>query len=128
MDPNIDDSQQTLAEAPRPMNQNTASSAIQNPPASPLLSLPPELRNRIYRFTLVEAHAIRITADQHEQPNLLHANRQLRSEARAIYMQEKDFELVCHDMRPELPANLLGFWLADVHRRQLYCHITGDPS
>lgn len=57
---------------------------------SPLLGLPAEIRNSIYRLALVE-DIIRITPQNlagASQPPLLQVNRQIRSEATSIYYQE----------------------------------------
>lgn len=56
---------------------------------SRLLSLPPELRNAIYREVLLENGVVRITNEARPAPpSLLQVNRQIRKEATAIYYKE----------------------------------------
>ena len=73
------------------------------PPASKhtLLSLPPEMRNPIYRFALVESQDVMIREEYNEdgllpppqEPALLFACRQIRDEALEIYWQENTFRV-----------------------------------
>lgn len=82
---------------------------ITTQPSTPchLLSLPPELRNRIWRFVLVKASAIDVfavsTATErgriykyaqvsHDYPHLLGVSRQIRDQAKAIYFEENIFQ------------------------------------
>lgn len=68
-------------------------SPSQDPPKPALLSLPAELRNRIYRLALVQDAEIRI-APSHSpppEPALLSTCRQVRGEARNIYYQDNTF-------------------------------------
>ena len=61
---------------------------------SQLLSLPPEIRNIIYRYALVQNGDIIIrppTLPAPDQPSLLQVNRQIRAEARGIYYHENRF-------------------------------------
>lgn len=53
-----------------------------------LPSLPPEMRNRIYRFALVENTKIAISASAPlpVEPGLLRTRSQIRSEAKSIYL------------------------------------------
>lgn len=60
---------------------------------SKLLSLPPEIRNIIYRYALVEG-LIRVIQDPPPQPALLQLNRQVRDEAIQIYYQENCFRWI----------------------------------
>ena len=62
-----------------------------------LFDLPPELRNRIYRFAILEPHSITISAFSiPQQPNLLTVNKQITEEAIEIYYKENRF---CFEMR-----------------------------
>lgn len=81
----------------------------QPPPPCHLLSLPPELRNRIWRFTLVKPSAVEVFAVlrdgypveprhiykyahvSHGYPYLLGVSRQIRDEGKAIYFEENTF-------------------------------------
>lgn len=68
---------------------------------SPLLALPPEMRNRIYRFVVVtstENDEIEIGKDHRPRPPfLLHTCHQLRQEAIKIYHEENHFHFRVHD-------------------------------
>lgn len=66
---------------------------ISSSTASPLLSLPPELRNRIYRYVLVTRKKIRIkkVSQLPAEPPLLRTCRLVRQEARAIWHCENVF-------------------------------------
>jgi len=65
---------------------------------SALLSLPPEMRNRIYRAALVEGE-ISIAAGQRPRPEpaLLYTRRRIRDEALAIYYKENCFDFHIKD-------------------------------
>ncbi|KAK5117142.1 hypothetical protein LTR85_008910 [Meristemomyces frigidus] len=64
-----------------------------------LLSLPGELRNRIYRHALVSDLLIRVTRTKDwEQPALLATSKQIRHEARKIYYLENRFRLIAANM------------------------------
>ena len=58
-----------------------------------LLSLPAELRNRIYEYALAEQRSIKITPGL-RTPALLRASSQLRREARPIWFEVNSFRLV----------------------------------
>lgn len=60
--------------------------------SSPLLSLPAELRNRIYRDTFGEA-AVTVTSTIFPEPPLLSVNKQIRQEAATIFYSERIFEV-----------------------------------
>ncbi|KAK4496541.1 hypothetical protein PRZ48_012521 [Zasmidium cellare] len=65
-----------------------------------LFKLPAELRNRIYRLTLVtsdEASPIQITKSGHERSRLLDTCKIIRSEALGIYYQENRFAIFIQD-------------------------------
>lgn len=53
---------------------------------SPLMRLPPELRNHIYDFAIGEGRAITVADYRHPQvPTVLHICRQARAEASSVY-------------------------------------------
>lgn len=62
---------------------------------SPLLHLPPELRNRIYEYALAETEVLRLTKMVGEvdfaSPGLLATCRQIRGEAKGVYLAENSF-------------------------------------
>ncbi|KAK4549861.1 hypothetical protein LTR36_005162 [Oleoguttula mirabilis] len=61
-----------------------------------LLSLPPELRNRIYRFVLVESDDIHVaaTGPLPVEPGFLRTCSQVRNESSAIYYKKNKFNFV----------------------------------
>ncbi|KAK5127539.1 hypothetical protein LTR85_006879 [Meristemomyces frigidus] len=60
-------------------------------PAFRFFDLPPELRNRIYRFALVENASVRIERTGYARPPLLRTSRQIRAESLSIYYSENKF-------------------------------------
>lgn len=66
---------------------------------SPLLSLPPEMRNRIYRFALVEEDDIEIPSGGPfpSDPPLLRTCSQIRGEAISIFYLENTFSFTIED-------------------------------
>lgn len=75
-----------------------SSTSAQKPADAPkqtLLSLPPEMRNRIYRYVLLETEPIRTTPSRTPppQPGLLSTCRQIRKESLDIYYQENKFKI-----------------------------------
>lgn len=73
-----------------------------------LLRLPPELRNDIYRFALLETDRIEVMQDRSMQPALLRTCCQLRKEASTIFNEENKFSIQVHALRPRLPAQHWG--------------------
>jgi len=68
---------------------------------SPLMKLPAELREHIYRYTIVSDSPI--VTDPHDtatikQPNLLLTCRQIRSETLPIYYRENTFDIPINNM------------------------------
>lgn len=61
-----------------------------------LLSLPAELRSRIYDLALTQADYITVTPDL-RQPRLLSVNRQIRKEARNIWYMSNTFDFRIYD-------------------------------
>lgn len=64
---------------------------------SPLLLLPPELRNKIYREVLVKDDFI-TASTQLQQPSLLRTNHQIRTGTLQIYYAEIHFRWHVHDL------------------------------
>jgi hypothetical protein len=63
-------------------------------PRCKFIVLPAELRNRIYRLTLLEPDAIKINdSSKPQEPSLLSACRQITQEAISIYYGEIHFDL-----------------------------------
>jgi len=80
---------------------------------SPLLALCAELRNTIWRFTLVDSEAVSVTNNTTPmEPGLLAVCRQIRNECRTIYYAENTFKVrdfgLLHRRSPETR------WLASI--------------
>lgn len=104
-------------------NEDSSSNSV--PKAEPdkevfrILDLPPELRNKIYRATLVSEGVIEtsITGDEiKELPSriaLLHVCLQIRSEAYKIFWQENTFRFLAYTRRFNRPFyfDRILFWL-----------------
>lgn len=72
------------------------------------LELPAELRNRIYRLTLLSNDRIEIRTPSLQEPGVLAACRQIRTEAESIFHVENRFQIYFRDYEP---TNLV-FWAA----------------
>jgi hypothetical protein len=87
------------------------------------LDLPPELRNTIYRFSLVGTEDIIINdCNKPQSPSLLPTCRQIRQEAMEIYYQESEF----HIMMVNYVSTTLQKWCKSSKQRascNLYFHI-----
>ncbi|KAK4896989.1 hypothetical protein LTR27_005236 [Elasticomyces elasticus] len=62
------------------------------------LDLPPELRNRCYRYALLTPDSIELAGEARMEPALLRASHQLRGEAASIYHAENTFLFIIRDM------------------------------
>lgn len=91
-----------------------------------LLGLPPELRNRIYRYALVTSHRVNISASQPNKPGLLSCCKQIPVEATGIFTRENIFSTTITDLRPSIPHS---HWLRrDVRGRSCGLHLAGSPN
>ncbi|KAK5117151.1 hypothetical protein LTR85_008919 [Meristemomyces frigidus] len=70
----------------------------------PLLRLPPELRNELFRNVLLEDRVV-VNATHHETPGLLRTWHQLRDEASSIFYQENKFLVEFVDLKPSAPPH-----------------------
>ncbi|KAF2773403.1 hypothetical protein EJ03DRAFT_371323 [Teratosphaeria nubilosa] len=86
-----------------------AQSSVMEPTTSPLLDLPPELRNEIYRLVLVKDRQIRVTKRTATQPGITRVNRQTRQESLGIFLKENNFVVTVRRGLPEPP---LTHWAA----------------
>lgn len=85
--------------APRSATPASSKPTQHPPPAQScrLLALPPELRNRIYEFSLVaEAGHITVTLST-KQPPLLHTCTQIRAEAKSMWYNSNRFQIPVRD-------------------------------
>lgn len=88
---------------------------------SPLLTLPPELRNKIYDYALVETEPILVTT-AFTQPPLLRICSQVRSEALPMWYTETYFTIPVVDCNGEMDLNFRR------HHQSLQCvRATGLP-
>ena len=78
------------------------------PPAAscPLLELPAELRNRIYRLVLCKENPVRVISTGYEREGLLSSCKQVRQETLKIYYYENEFTIETHNFDSD---NLLAF-------------------
>lgn len=79
-----------------------AEAAVPDPPASPFLALPAELRNRIYRYCLNTSTPPAVTHTGITEPSLLHTNKQIRHEAITIFYLENSFAVHMHDFNSSI--------------------------
>lgn len=96
---------------------------------SRLLSLPPEIRNSIYRYTLVEEEICITPWDLSgaSHPALLEVNRQIRSEATEIHYKENRFSWRIDDFDSKLFRKWQGSSAARFDARIVYT-FSGRPS
>ncbi|PPJ51924.1 hypothetical protein CBER1_09369 [Cercospora berteroae] len=66
-----------------------------------LLNLPGEIRNKIYRYALIEAKPIEVMRKGPGEPSLLRVCNRIRREARSIYYAENEFEVHLEDFNGE---------------------------
>ena len=83
---------------PAAVDTYNAAPTLVNPGIPSILALPPELRNKIYRFILVSGNEIRLAGDARSQPAILRVNRQIRQEAISIYYSENEFRINIIDL------------------------------
>jgi len=77
---------------------------------SPLLRLPSELRNDIYRFSFIQSSdKIMIGPEGLAQPGFLRASQQLRRETSSIYYEENRFAMLMTNLRCLVPVR---HWVA----------------
>ena len=76
--------------------------------ASPLLRLPPELRNKIYQLVIVKHESIHIdkTTFNNHQPSLLRTCCAIRNEAVKIFYAESQFSITVEDWDASLLQRL----------------------
>ncbi|KAK3050292.1 hypothetical protein LTR09_008441 [Extremus antarcticus] len=61
--------------------------------SSPLLKLPPELRNKIYGYAILRSGVKKVHSTDGSQPPLLRVCKEIRSEAVALYYTDNKFYL-----------------------------------
>ena len=80
-----------------------------------LLGLPAEIRNKIYRYALVEQAPIDITEHSCVEAALTRTSRQLRFETQPIYSKENQFKFYVVDCKPQVPRCWTEYWLWKAH-------------
>jgi hypothetical protein len=65
-----------------------------------LLSLPPELRNRIYEMVLVQSQTVMVAPAGISEPALLSTAKQVRNEAIQIYYGQNIFHITIDNLNP----------------------------
>ncbi|KAK5739143.1 hypothetical protein LTR17_005444 [Elasticomyces elasticus] len=84
-----------------PISQTKAKVADTGTQKSAFLALPPELRKRIYEYTLIQSNEV--VVDVHLQvPSLLHVSRQVKKEASGIWYGGNHFRHLITDCNAEL--------------------------
>lgn len=95
------------------------------PSKATFLGIAGEIRNRTYRAAIIEQERVKIVRATCMEPALLRANRQIRKEARPIYQEENEFNLIIHDF--EAPTKPYWLWYSNVPHTNIYIHFCGLP-
>ena len=96
-----------------------------------LLSLPGELRNRIYRFAIVGTRTIEIDIARWSthQPELLKTCKQVRQEALRLFYMENKISTNIHDWNPILKYHFQQLMIAhDIRPLHLHHYFSGGPN
>lgn len=101
--------------------------AATSPQPSRLLSIPPELRNRIYRNVLLDPGRINVSATGFTEPELLLTCKQIRSEAMGIFYNECTFVLDNDDYDPTT-AIAWTMKLRALSKRKIITNRCGPPT
>lgn len=94
-------------------------------PTPTLMGIPGEIRNRIYRFALINDKSVRLDREACAEPALLSASRQIRKEARPIFQKENLFTIHVHDF--VAPTKPHWIWYSEVPQERIYITMCGDP-
>jgi hypothetical protein len=98
---------------------------------SPLLNLPGELRNRIYRFAIVNPLSIELDVGrwQNHQPALLRTCKQIRIEALGLFYIENKITTNIHDWDPVVKVRCSKLLTShNIRSHHLYHYFTGGPN
>lgn len=100
--------------------------------ASPLLNLPPELRNRIYRFALIEPNTVHVhrAGWSFHQPALLKSCRQIRHEALGLFYLENKICTEIRDWSPAVRTRVNQLLAANgiLSSQQMHHRFKGEPN
>ena len=117
---------------PQPQPQPQMSSATPRPSSSSrFLSLPGELRNRIYRFALTGPRTIEIdkTRWSTHQPALLKTCKTIRAEALRLFYIENKISTNIHDWDPIVKYRFQQLMTShNIRPQQLHHYFTGVPN
>ena len=75
--------------------QTLGTTTVEEP--SPLVELPPELRNKVYRYVLLSEGPVHVGATGFMEPPLLMTAKQIRQEASSIFYKENEFDVLIID-------------------------------
>lgn len=115
-------------------SQRTSQHSHFTPPvrsSNPLLGLPAELRNRIYRFALVQPKTIDLdeTKWHTHQPAVLKTCKQIRREALGLFYFENKFCATIHDWDPSVKDKFSRLMTKYNTKSPQLCHwFSGDPN
>lgn len=81
----------------------------ENPPKASLLGMPGEIRNHIFRLSLLEDEQINVNqAGSNLEPGLLRCCHAIRHEARPIFCEENTFDVIVYNCRM---TNHVNHWI-----------------
>jgi hypothetical protein len=112
-------------------NQIEQSSDTLTQSDSPLLNLPGELRNRIYRFAIISPLSIELDIGrwQNHQPALLRTCKQVRIEALRLFYIENKITTNIHDWDPVVKVRCSQLLASHkIKSHHLYHYFTGGPN
>jgi hypothetical protein len=112
-------------------NQIEQSSNTPTQQDSPLLNLPGELRNRIYRFAIINPLSIELDVGrwQNHQPALLRTCKQVRIEALRLFYIENKMTTNIHDWDPVVKVRCSELLTShNIRSHHLYHYFTGGPN
>jgi hypothetical protein len=83
------------------------------------LQLPPELRNAVYRYVVVDAEQIKVETDGIQEAPLLMTCKAIRQEAVTLYWVENEFEIIMTDHDISAGLRLRAMFRIAVHRGEI---------
>jgi hypothetical protein len=112
-------------------NQTKQASGYAAQSDSPLLKLPGELRNRIYRFAIIKPVSIELDIPrwQDHQPAFVRTCKQIRIEALRLFYAENKITTNIHDWNPIVKVRCSELLASHKMRsHHLYHYFTGSPN
>ncbi|KAK4891701.1 hypothetical protein LTR27_009709 [Elasticomyces elasticus] len=108
-------------------SQTKAKAADVDEQKSAFLALPPELRNRIYEYVLIDPNKISVDANL-QIPPLLHVSRQVKTEASGIWYWGNHFRRDIRDCNGELLTRFTQHYRSAGMRCLVKLRIYGRPN